>query len=298
MKKNLFLIGNGFDIAHGLPTKFNPDFKIIAQANESIPYIWDLYQTRNSDIWSDFENSLAYPDFNELQEIFDSYSPDYSSDRESDRNSIIIQAIISGNLQKTLYEFATKAENEIKKRSPIPMFENWFNPCSFFINFNYTHTLEIIYEIHEDHILHIHGEVGVNDLILGYPDGEFNPEMYFYDIRMRGRQSSSIDIIDYIDSLDDYYVKVAFKTLYEKVKGFSKHTNINLINNFINTKEIDEIIVIGHAYKTDFKYYEWLKKRFPLVKWTMYYYNNEDKIAASNLAENLRIDYGLKQFKS
>ena len=34
-------------------------------------------------IWSDFENLLANPDFNSLGEIFTDYVPDYLSDRDS-----------------------------------------------------------------------------------------------------------------------------------------------------------------------------------------------------------------------
>lgn len=34
----LYIIGNGFDIAHGLPTSFNPDFENIAKNLESIPF--------------------------------------------------------------------------------------------------------------------------------------------------------------------------------------------------------------------------------------------------------------------
>lgn len=44
MKKKLFVIGNGFDLAHNLPTRFDPDFKNIATKCESESF-WELYQT-------------------------------------------------------------------------------------------------------------------------------------------------------------------------------------------------------------------------------------------------------------
>ena len=69
MKSKLFIIGNGFDIAHHLPTRFNPNFKNIAMKYEHGKF-WDLYQSCKNDIWSDFENLLARPDFNGLEEIF------------------------------------------------------------------------------------------------------------------------------------------------------------------------------------------------------------------------------------
>lgn len=104
----LFIIGNGFDIAHNLPTKFDPHFKTIANQYELYSF-WDIYQTQNENIWSDFENSLAHPNFNFLEEIFNGYEPDYYSNKESDRNAIITQVDLNGNLACSLYEFANNA---------------------------------------------------------------------------------------------------------------------------------------------------------------------------------------------
>ena len=60
MNNILFIIGNGFDLAHGLPTKFDPDFKVIAEKNESNPYFWELYQSAEPNICSDFENLILW----------------------------------------------------------------------------------------------------------------------------------------------------------------------------------------------------------------------------------------------
>lgn len=98
MKNKLFIIGNGFDLEHDLPTKFTPDFKNIATKYESCDF-WNLYQSHQNDIWSDFEKLLGCPDFNTLGEIFSGYEPDYYSDRESDRESIICQVELNGRLQ-------------------------------------------------------------------------------------------------------------------------------------------------------------------------------------------------------
>ncbi|EPU3389662.1 AbiH family protein [Listeria monocytogenes] len=115
MSKRLFIIGNGFDLSHNLPTRFNPDFKLIAKKNEQISCFWDFYQSQEIDIWSDFENLLAKPDFNELDQIFEGYEPGYSSDYERDRNAIITQVDLNGNLIDSLYEFAIQAEQQINK---------------------------------------------------------------------------------------------------------------------------------------------------------------------------------------
>lgn len=68
MRNKLFIIGNGFDLAHNLPTRFDPDFKNIALKHEENNF-WEIYRS-DVDIWSDFENSLGHPDFNSLEEVF------------------------------------------------------------------------------------------------------------------------------------------------------------------------------------------------------------------------------------
>lgn len=115
----LFIIGNGFDLKHDLPTSFDPDFKRIAEKREIISHFWDIYQIMEASIWSDFENLLGKPDFNSLEGIFEGYSPDYSSERESDRDAINVQAQFSGMLKESLREFALNAEQSIESANKI-----------------------------------------------------------------------------------------------------------------------------------------------------------------------------------
>ena len=203
MKKKLFIIGNGFDIAHNLPTKFDPDFKSITLKYEQDNF-WELYQSRKDDIWSDFENLLSCPDFNSLEEIFDGYAPDYLSDRESDRNSIIVQVDLNGKLRDALREFAGAADKRLQHIGTNESIAQLIDPDGYYITFNYTHTLEKVYGIPTEHILHIHGEAGKNNLELGYPEGTFAPEKYNYDVRGKGRGPyREIDIEEYINDIED-----------------------------------------------------------------------------------------------
>lgn len=48
-RDKLFIIGNGFDLAHNLPTRFDPHFKNIAKTYENYNF-WDLYQCCEDDI--------------------------------------------------------------------------------------------------------------------------------------------------------------------------------------------------------------------------------------------------------
>lgn len=295
MKRTLYIIGNGFDLAHNLPTKFDPDFRNIAEKYE-YEYFWELYQVETDNIWSDFENLLARPNFNSLEKIFDGYGPDYSSDRESDRDDIILQVEVNGNLRVSLNEFARQAENMLCKINIQLPFAEMFNKQDLFINFNYTHTLEYIYDINPENILHIHGEVDKDNLILGYTEGKFSPEKYFLDVRMKGvGPYAEIELNEYISKIEDYYVRTAYNNLFSKTKSFSKDIKLNLVESFLNNhnNQIEEIVVYGHSCAIDLPYFEYLNKKFPNAKWYFYVkrtINDEQEQNVGNLIKKFAIE--------
>jgi hypothetical protein len=288
IKNRFFIIGNGFDLSHKLPTNFDPDFKEIAIKNESDPSFWDLYQSEG-DMWSDFENLLAKPNFNKLEEIFTPYFPDYISDHERDRTSIIIQSEISAQLNESLIEFAETAEWQLEGTQVNEKYKELFCKDDLFLSFNYTHTLEKLYDINPQNVLHIHGELGKSELILGYPDGFFSPEKYFYDPTGNDRNSTLIDINKYIDTIEDYYLRTAYSSLYEKIKAFKKVPQISKLEGFVKDVLIDEIFVIGHSYKIDSPYFENLINRFPNAKWHLYYHKDDDTKNLNILIEKIGI---------
>lgn len=292
MKNKLFVIGNGFDLVHNIPTRFNPDFKRVAERFE-LEHFWDLYQSKEDDIWADFENLLGSPDFNNLEVIFDGYAPNYASDREGDRDGIITQVDINGNLQMALYEFASQAESSLRDIHRNSFIEQLIDINGFYVNFNYTHTLEQLYGISYQNVLHIHGEVGANNLMLGYPQGQFSPEKYSYDYRGKGRGPfTDISIDKYIDGIEDFYIRTAYEELVDKCKSFNKRINTDLLINYLkkNNCNVGEITVYGHSCKIDFDYFKCLNSLYPDVFWTIYTYGNEQANDTMNMIRNIGIN--------
>lgn len=291
----LFILGNGFDISHNLPTRFDSDFKKIAKKHETVNFWEEVYQTHNKNIWSDFENSLAHPDFNSLEEIFNGYEPDYYSDRESDRNAIITQVDLNGNLTRSLYEFANNAEKQLANTAPLSKFKSEFTENDLFITFNYTHTIEKLYNINKSNVLHIHGEVDQNNLILGYPDKDYSPEMYYYDIRGKGiGPYQKIDYQTYVEDkhnegLIDYYTYTACCDLMKKTKSFSKQTQTKTFLDFLNNREIRTILILGHSCNIDFDYFKLLQNQFPQAKWIFIYYDSKTRINMVNMISRFDI---------
>lgn len=272
MKNKLYILGNGFDLAHDLPTRFDPNFKDIAQKYEQYNF-GDIYQSREGDIWSDFENLLGYPDFNTLGEIFEGYAPDYLSDRESDRDGIIYQVELNGNLRTALYEFADEADDSLCNIQVNDLIKQILDSDGYYITFNYTHTLEKVYDIPWNQILHIHGEVGKDNLELGYPKGSFIPEKYSYDARGKGiGPYIEIEIEDHIKDIEDYYTRTAYENLLDKCESFYKESRIDLLEDFLSKNQciIEEIIVYGHSCAIDFDYFSYLNKRYSNAYWKFY----------------------------
>lgn len=293
MKSKLYVIGNGFDLAHKIPSTFNPDFKNIALKYESgYQCFWDLYQTENEDIWSDFENLLGRPDFNVLEEIFERYAPDYLSDRESDRDDIINQVSINGNLKEAVSEFASKVDAYLENVNRRESFEKLLDASGYYISFNYTHTLENVYNIPKKQVLHIHGEVGKNNLELGFPEGDFKPEKYKYDVRQKGKEPYAIlDIDDYVNQIEDYYIATAYRELINKCKTFSKRINVDLLIDFLdkNHVEVETIIVYCHSCAIDFEYFNFLNKQFPNANWDFFVRGEKQERDVQKLVDKERI---------
>lgn len=269
-KTRLFLIGNGLDLAHGLPTKFNPHFKDIALNKEIDGRFWDIYQTEEADIWSDFESLLAKPDFNELGQIFDAHTPDYLSDHEYDRDSIITQANLSGKLNEALLVFAAKAERELSSAKPLGKYRNLFTKNDLYVNFNYTHTLEKLYEITNDRVLHIHGEAGgSNKLLLGYDTADFNAGSISEDVTKHG-QYRNVLTKEYIEGIEDIYIRKAYESLYGNISSWGKPLQTDMLSLFVGDAAIDEIVVIGFSFgKVDAPYFNLLQKLKPSCKFTV-----------------------------
>lgn len=291
MKNKIYLIGNGFDLAHGLPTRFDPDFKNIAQKYEQDKF-WDLYQSREDDIWSDFENLLGCPNFNNLEEIFSAYGPDYLSDRESDRDSISYQVDLNGNLRDSLLEFVDQAEKFLHNIQVKDFIKRILDPDGYYITFNYTHVLEELYDITWDQVLHIHGEAGKDNLELGYPEGNFTPEKYSYDARGKGRGPYvETEIENYIEDIEDYNVKKAYSKLVEKCESFKKKNKLELLKDFLdkNQCKIEEIIVYGHSCAIDFDYFNYLNTRYFNAFWKFYVRGEEQEHNVRNLIREYNI---------
>lgn len=171
--KHLYIIGNGFDKHHEIPSGYWDFHKWLKEKNpELVEQIDELYGY-SDDLWGNFEVELGNLDIPSVaSEIYSENPADELS--EHYERTFHAGAIVAGDTVGEIY-------NKIRE-----MFPEWVkslpaaNTCkkikiekedSFFITFNYTDTLLDVYGISLDDTLFIHGRASdsaTRFLVLGH----------------------------------------------------------------------------------------------------------------------------------
>ena len=249
MSRILYIIGNGFDLAHNLPTQYC-NFKDFVRNNNG-----ELYEFLNTipnigTDWNNFEDALANIRFENFQEL-----PSYSGDRERD---------------DILDEYTHALQQ---------LFEDWINTISivckeifsiekeksYFLTFNYTETLEKAYGISEAQVYHIHNKRAQNQGVYSqYIFGHSAPDNFINQIPNRNYSGES-------------------SSFYEGVRRLNKHCDLQ-ISSLEFQKLIDiykhssKVIVICHGLGTaDKAYFQELYKNNTTIKWYYYGHNTVKK---------------------
>ena len=279
----LYIIGNGFDLAHGLPTRYwdfrkfleekYPMFLIAFEDNYSI-YPGTSISNKQKLLWNELEANLANIDENLIVES----------------NSNIELGLEGGDIdiEDTLYYSFSAEYGYIQnlrsylkewiqnvKLSNLNKITSKISNNNMYISFNYTDVLEKIYKIDDSNIVHIHGSLKKMDIdpVLGH--GNFKK----IELIQKKIDEAQMDFKDKISSIfrviKDYYEET-FKDVQDYI---SELRHIPLHN-------IDEIIVVGHSLAgVDQSYFskidELTKKK---LNWIVYYYIDIEK---NCLKENL-----------
>lgn len=169
--KHLYLIGNGFDKHHDIPSGYRDFHEWLKNSGreELVEQIDELYDY-SEDLWSYFEKELGNLEVEaKAQAIYREHPADKLSDHYE--RTFHEAAIIAGDDIGAVY-------NKIRKSFPdwvrsLPKGNS--GKCvkveddAFFITFNYTDTLHDLYGIPFNHILYIHHRAAKDKfLVLGH----------------------------------------------------------------------------------------------------------------------------------
>lgn len=274
----LFIIGNGFDIWNRLPTSyknFNKEYK--HQLDEHIQYFDDFCDIDSE--WSSFEESLG--SFNQ-NEFCDNAAMQPSLEE-------------LGDAPKLLYgyedEIALKKEDLVNGITDA--FRDWIRSIdvnsaqklihfylpAFFVNFNYTATLQDVYKVPNNRILHIHGKVG-KEIIFGHgrnldsTSNRHESDEPWFD-------ESSREVAQILDIFHKPVTEILERNR-ETLEGYG---------------DVENIVVIGHSVnEIDIPYFQCILNAYPDANWQNYNYENiDDGIDEVSETHDKLLDLGISE---
>ncbi|HHB7003826.1 TPA: bacteriophage abortive infection AbiH family protein [Klebsiella pneumoniae] len=265
----LYIIGNGFDIRHGLPTRYK-HFKSYVAKNDKELYDAIEEYIPAGDEWNELESALGEIDYELIlqnSEMFlvtyntedwsDAYHHDYQYEVDK------ITRMLSARLKEQFADWVkginiADAYNSEQYIPPIPR-------ESLYFSFYYTNTLQQIYAVPDAQIMHIHGNCSYDeDLILGHSfrvEKSLNPYI---------GPDQDIRIAEAYDSIDKY-----FGNTFKPSEDIIKEENVF----FSSLKNVDEVIVLGHSLaEVDGEYFSEINKSIQKsARWIVALYKGEEK---------------------
>lgn len=271
----LFIIGNGFDLAHSMRTKY-ADFRdwLKSQGEHILVEEIEYYFNIDPETWSDFEHALGDYD---LQALYD-YSTDglHIDYKHMMRSVFLFEDSPDIWIEPIKTKITTAFCEWISTiHSPSKPLSIGFNPNNKYLTFNYTETLEETYQIPEEHILHIHGRVkNYEPLIFGHNNLQYDANSVEY-AQWQFEETAKSKIICILNQLH--------KNTYECIS--------NHIDFFESLGEIENVIILGHSYSDiDYPYFSKVKDSIkPTAVWALCTHSLKDINAASSMANSIGI---------
>ena len=281
MDKQLFIIGNGFDLYHGLNTTYKNFYQYLKARNKptftvTASVCFDQYDETDR-LWSDFENELSNFDYNSITIYLDEYN---------DEGKIVELTPIK-SIDKIIDTWKSKIDKEFKswiltnERNLSPCGRH-FNQNAIFLNFNYTFTLQKLYGVQDNQILYIHNNINDDNLIYGH-----------------GTKFELRNLLDAYGLLEDNDTVCATEyqlrdilTIQKIGSKFQKNVSdiISAHSDFIKTlQDVQSIIVLGHSLnEIDMNYFKWIRQNTNNdIKWYFSYYSKQDCKRAEKACEQL-----------
>lgn len=169
--------------------------------------------------------------------------------------------------------YATVDNYKIVKRK-IDKYKCKLSKTDTYINFNYTHLLQKLYQIDDINIFYPHGECTEQDssLVVGHGDNEtiqkLTNEINHMETKYNYTQASR-------NRIDE---KTCMKSFLLALKKDVESTRINIVNFLLKVPyNIDEIYVFGFSFgEVDMPYITDIHNLFPNAKWNISYFELDE----------------------
>ena len=255
MTDTLYIIGNGFDLHHGLKTAYS-DFRDDFVKKSS--RLWNLLNDVYGDIitkdmwWSNFEEMLGCIDYLNL----------IKSRNGEALGFMKVRNLLNGSLPPLFGKW-------IKDMNCLVQIENslCINPNALFFSFNYTLLLEQSYHVKDENIWHIHNSIkNVDNIVVGHDSNE---------------RKLFADYLKYKEGKEPFRMDVAENIRKEAIKGAKNVTNRIFLHKedfFRLYSNIKHYISMGFSFNDiDLPYINMIVKvnsNIDKADWTLYCYKD------------------------
>lgn len=283
LKNGLYIIGNGFDLHHGLKTSYFGFGEWLAVNNSRLyEQIRTYLFYGEMNLWKHFEDRLACIDpdtiFDEASNFLFSYGDENWSDSYHHSYQFYIEQITKDLSENLLHEFSVwiasindNILNCCDRLKVVPINRN-----AHFLSFNYTSLLSCIYGVPEKNIKYIHGSCG-DEIVLGHAY-RINPNEYTKDID----EKTDVRVAEGYDLIQNYF-ESTFKPSEKIIEQ-----NEEYFNSFCLASKV---FVLGHSMgEVDIKYFEKIADRTRNIPWIVSFYDDEEKLKHRQTLEFLGIE--------
>lgn len=290
---SLYIIGNGFDLQHGLHTSYGDYRCFLCENYPQTLYDFEYFPTINNDkkeLWSDVEKGLEI-DYDAIISTCEDVC--YCSDTKSYNYAgceLPYQWIMDFT-GKHFAEWLSSQDCEVGKKFTILL-------DGVYVTFNYTDTLERVYGIADNHIFHIHGQLSKIDLVT-------NP-LIRKEIQFGTSNQNAEDIQNFLESSYKNHDSYQFilKHVIDQISRYIKYSsktidyNVYKLQSFVSQYAIDNVVIMGHNINgTDQRYYdEVLIPELRDKPWTIFCYSENDRTNAMFFAQKNKLEITVKGY--
>lgn len=277
----LYIIGNGFDIAHHIKCKYSDFGEFLG---DNYPDYYESIMSgycRSNVLWKDFENELPSC-ATHIEEFGSQMGNEMREELDYDPMDDMGIGMWLDNQYKFLNELPKYLRLWVESIDTKKDAVYKINKHSIFLTFNYTDTLERVYKIDSDNIKHIHGYVKnkKEELVIGH----CNQKAISYALEKK--KEAEINFVDFAISTFDRVLKYCDSTLKKTSKIIDENAEY-----FKSLSDVDEVIIIGHSLNTvDMPYF---KKVLNSIRkdaiWKAYYFEDADEKTFEKVLDNLGI---------
>lgn len=260
----LYVIGNGFDLWHGLPTGYDRFYEFAKDTLEEMEAYY-CFDVAKKGPWCDFENSLGCFDWRLFYEAYDNTDITAENFRRSEvyglEDDLTEQADNHVTaIRECFREWIDGIDISLAKKKMI------FSPKDRFFTFNYTSTLQSVYGIDDSMVFHIHGRSDkFDELVFGHGDSmEEEPELDENGDSNRTMFSDAEGAARY-----------PFYALQKPVAEVLERNQLR----FELQRDVTDIVVIGHSFnEIDLPYFRKLAVCASGARWRVCCYDAADKV--------------------